>query len=294
VIIAPAYAQSANLPSVSPMHRLDVTFGNVLNLAGYDDPPASAQPGDEVTLQLYWHLRAPAAENYSVFVHLINTDDVIVGQRDMYPGQGSLATSILQPGYTWQDHYTVRIPSLAPAGQTLRWAVGVYNLQTGQRLTATQGIESEQGVVFGQTNLTPSTSHAPLLNYNNGISMQRYVVTPDRVNAGQPLTITLHWLATQPIGTDYIISLQLLDDKTNKVAQSDSTPVQGNAPTSSWVVGVPITDTHVLQVASDAPPGVYRLLLVWYLPKDFTRLGAYDGRGLYISTEVELVRLRVE
>ena len=294
VIIAPAYAKPPNLTAATPTRPLDVTFGNTLDLLGYDDPPASAQPGDEVTLQLYWHLRAPATKNYSVFVHLINANDVIVSQRDMYPGQGSLATSGLQPGYTWQDHYTVRIPSLAPAGQAVRWAIGVYDLETGQRLTATHGIETEQGVVFGQTTLAPSSSSAVLLDYGNGISMQRYEVTPDSLNANQSVSVTLHWVATRAINADYTVSLQLLDDKANKIAQSDSAPVGGNAPTSSWAVGVPITDTHVLQVSADAPPGVYRLLLVWYLPKDFSRLGAYDTRGLYIGTEVELVRLRVK
>lgn len=293
-IIAPAYAQPPNLPEADPAHSLDVIFGDTLGLLGYDDPPASAQPGGEVTLQLYWRLQSPAAKNYSVFVHLINANDVIVSQRDMYPGQGSLATSELQPGYTWQDHYTVRIPSLAPAGQALRWAVGVYDLETGQRLTAAHGAETEQGVIFGQTTLTPPDRRAALLDYGNGITMQHYEVTPESLSANQPVSITLHWLATQPIGTDYTVSLQLLDDKANKIAQSDSAPVQGNAPTTSWAVGAPITDTHVLQVAADAPPGVYRLLLVWYLPKDFSRLGAYDTQGLYIGTEVELERLRVK
>jgi hypothetical protein len=293
-IILPAYAPPANLTTATPAHALNVTFGNALEVLGYDDPPASAQPGDEVTLQLYWRVRAPMPKNYSVFAHLINADDVIVGQRDMYPGQGALATSTLQPGYTWQDHYTIRIPSLVPGGQPLRWAIGVYDLESGQRLTATLGNETEQGVVFGQTNLLVAAESARLLNYGNGIVMQRYEVTPQSLSAGQPISITLHWVATRPLDADYTVSLQLLDDKANKIAQSDSAPVQGNAPTSSWVVGTSITDTHVLQVANDAPAGVYRLLLVWYLPKDFTRLDAYDGRNLYIGTEVELERLRVK
>jgi hypothetical protein len=293
-IIAPAYAQPPDLAVATPAHRLDVTFGDTLDLLGYDTPPASAQPGDEVTLQLYWHLRAPAAKDYSIFVHLLSADDVIIAQRDMYPGQGTLATSQLHAGYTWQDHYTVRIPNLALAGQPLRWAVGVYDLQTGQRLTSTHGIETDQGVVFGRTELTPSAGQTALLDYGNGIVMQRYEVTPTELHAGQPLSVTLHWLATRPIDTDYTVSLQLIDEQANKIAQNDSAPVQGNAPSSSWAANTPITDTHVLDVSGDAAPGVYRLLLVWYLPTDFSRLGAYDARGLYVGTEVELTRLRVK
>ena len=293
-IITPAYAKPADLPAATPAHRLDVTFGGAMDLLGYDQPPASAMPGDEATLQLYWRMQAPLPFNYSVFVHLINDDDVIVGQRDMYPGQGSLATSELQSGYTWRDHYTVRIPKLALPGQTLRWAVGVYDLQTGRRLTATTGTETEQGVVFGETTLAPRQDAVTLLDYGNGITLDRYDVSPHSLTPAQPVTVTLRWRATRDIDADYIVSLQLLDDKANKIAQDDSAPVQGNAPTSSWAVNTPITDTHTLQVADDAAPGVYRLLLVIYRPADFTRLGAYDARGLYVNTEVELERLRVK
>jgi hypothetical protein len=49
----------------------------------------------------------------------------------------------------------------------------------------------------------------------------------------------------------------------------------------------------VIQISPDALPGVYRLLLIVYSPGDFTRLGAYDERGQYISTEIEMMRLRV-
>ncbi|MCL5995204.1 MAG: hypothetical protein M1546_04010 [Chloroflexi bacterium] len=293
-IIMSAYAQPAPT-NVSPSHPLDITFGDGLDLIGYDLLTPSVEPGDEATVRLYWHARQPLPDNYSVFVHLINEDDVIVAQRDMYPGQGSLATSELSPGYRWTDHYAARVPHLTLAPQRLRWAVGLYDLQTGQRLTVTHGTDSEQGIVFGQAELVPfAQSPIALLNYDNGISLTSYDVQPRSAGPGTAMTVTLRWRTERKIGDDYTVSLQLLDDKANKVAQHDSTPVEGNAPTSSWIPGQVIIDPHILQINADASPGVYRLLLVLYSPKDFSRLGAYDESGQYINTEIEMIRLRIK
>ena len=84
------------------------------------------------------------------------------------------------------------------------------------------------------------------------------------------------------------------DARVTTTGTHDSAPAGGAAPTSSWATGALITDTHMLQVSADAGPGVYRLLLVWYLPADFSRLGAYDEHGQYINTEVQLMTLRVK
>jgi hypothetical protein len=295
-VIAPVYARPPALAQPAPSHPLGVMLGNALELVGYDEPSAAtAAPGDEPMLRLYWRLRAPLARNYSVFVHLVDEDNVIVAQRDMYPGQGTLATSELQPGYAWSDRYALRIPRLAPAPKRLHMDAGMYDLQTGERLTVTAEPGAEQSVAFGQLDLLPGSTGDPLLRYANGIELTGYDLQPRSLTAQTPLSVTLHWRAASRIGSDYTISLQLLDDKANKIAQHDSAPAGGDAPTSSWAVGTAITDTHVLHIAPDAPPGVYRLLLVWYLPTDFSRLGAYDGHtGQYTGDEIELTRLRVK
>ena len=50
---------------------------------------------------------------------------------------------------------------------------------------------------------------------------------------------------------------------------------------------------HCVVLAKDAPPRVYSLYVIWYLPPDFIRLGAYDERGQYAGNQVELARIRV-
>jgi hypothetical protein len=51
--------------------------------------------------------------------------------------------------------------------------------------------------------------------------------------------------------------------------------------------------THKLPVDSNAPPGVYWLLMVWYDPADFARTPAYDGRGQFAGDQIELTKVRV-
>jgi Dolichyl-phosphate-mannose-protein mannosyltransferase len=294
-IITPVYAQPLALPQARPAHALNAVFGDVLELIGYDDPPATAAPGEEVDLRLYWRVRALMPVNYSVFVHLLDENDVVVAQRDMYPGQGTLAASELAVGYTWSDHYTLPIPrrqALPP--MTLRWELGVYDFQNGNRLRTQVDSQTRDAIRFGRLELKPPASDAlPLLRYNTGIQLLAYELQPRTLSAGSPLTVTLYWHTERKLAADYTVSVQLLDEQANKVAQHDSPPAGGVAPTSAWVPGQTITDTHVLLLANDAPPRVYSLLVIWYLPLDFSRLGAYDERGQYAGNQVELARVRV-
>ena len=82
------------------------------------------------------------SSNWSLFVHLITPDGVIVGQRDVYPGGGKLATSDLAAGYSWQNPLAIYVPPAAYAPETLTIEVGWYDLATGERLTLPDGAET--------------------------------------------------------------------------------------------------------------------------------------------------------
>jgi hypothetical protein len=283
------------LSSPQPAEALSATFGGALDLLGYDAPPSPAAPGDEVTLGLYWRLRQPLDRNASVFVHLVDEHGVIIAQRDMHPGQGSIATRETEPGYAWADRYTLRIPRTGLAPAQLHWAVGVYDAATGERLPYTPGGAEDHIVRFGALALSSraDADTTPVLDYRDGIALQSFDAQPRVLTAGAPVTVTLVWRATAAVGRDTTISLQLLDDQSAKIAQDDAAPAGGAAPTTAWQAGQIITDTHVLRVDPAAAPGVYRLLLVLYSPADFARRGAYGADGQYAGDQVELARMRL-
>lgn len=284
-VIAPAYAQPADAWPERLSLPIEATFGGAVRLVEGASPQAAALPGDEITLDLNWQLTQPVTRNYSAFVHLIDEHDVIVAQRDMHPGQGNLALSEQPAGRRWSDRYTLRIPALAPAPRQLRWAVGLYDYATGERLALPDGSDR---AVFGQVSLAPRDAASPLLTYANGLELLDYNIDPPALAPGGTLTVTSRWRASRPLPKDLTLSLQLLDDGANKIAQHDL-----GQPLTQWVPGQTVEVQHVLPVSGEAAPGVYRLLLVWYDPDDFARVPAYDARGQFAGDQLALTRVRV-
>jgi len=283
--IAPAYAPPADGWASRLPLSLNAEFGGAVQLVEVATTPDTAQPGESATLHANWLLTQPLPENYSVFVHLVDEHDVIVAQRDMYPGQGNLALAEQPAGRRWGDRYTLRLSPLAPAPKSLRWAVGLYDHKTGQRLALSNGSDR---LIFGALTLSPRSAERPMLRYANGLSLMGYTFTPTLLSPGAALAITTIWRAEAQPSTNLNISLQVLDEGANKIAQQDLSP-----PLAQWSINQPVTLTHLLSVAPGAAPGVYRLLLVWYAPGDFSRLPAYDAQGQFAGDQVTLTRLRV-
>ena len=62
----------------------------------------------------------------------------------------------------------------------------------------------------------------------------------------------------------YKVFLHLLDPDGRLVAQRDSEPSGGLAPTTSWSTSETIIDNHGLLLPSDLPPGDYTLIMGLY------------------------------
>ncbi len=286
-VIAPAYAPPPDAWTARLPIPINADFGGVARLVEGRASAERAMPGDEVSLYLNWQLTAPAPANYSVFVHLIDEHDVIVAQRDMHPGQGRLALSEEPAGRRWSDFYTVRIPALAHAPRAMRWAVGVYDFNTGQRLRLPDGADR---AIFGALTLKERSERASsaLLRYENGLELLDYTLARTSAAPGETLGVTTRWRINRTAGQDLSLSLQLLDDQVNKAAQQDL-----GQPLTQWKPGEVVEVTHTLAVDAHAPPGVYRLLLVWYAPADFSRAAAYGVDGQFAGDQIELTRLRI-
>jgi hypothetical protein len=100
------------------------------------------------------------------------------------------------------------------------------------------------------------------------ITLEAYIIA----EAGESLTVTLYWQADTPPARDYQVFVHLLDARGEIVAQRDTTPVDGRYPTSQWRTGVPIADTHTLDLAG-LPTGDYRLTVGLYTLPDAIRAG---------------------
>jgi hypothetical protein len=103
------------------------------------------------------------------------------------------------------------------------------------------------------------------------------VNTVESLRPGQTLPAEFVWLPLKRPGADYHLFLQLLTAGGDLVAQHDSSPSGGYAPTSAWSPGTEVSDRHGLSLPADLPPGEYRLIAGLYDPTSGQRLSVDRG-----------------
>lgn len=117
---------------------LNVVFGDVARLVGYELPATSVRSSEGAPLTLIWQaLATGTAVNYTVFTHIISPEGTLVGQHDAPPLNGGRPTSgwVVDEFLIDPHQLTFREPYQGPA----RIAVGLYDPVTGERLLTEKG-----------------------------------------------------------------------------------------------------------------------------------------------------------
>jgi hypothetical protein len=99
-------------PQLTPA---SATFGDQLQLAGYDAPPV-LQPGQRARFVLRWHVLSPQRQAYTVFLHFGTTSNDKLAQHDGQPWQGYFPTSEWAAGQDVDDPEWLDLPSSLPPG----------------------------------------------------------------------------------------------------------------------------------------------------------------------------------
>jgi hypothetical protein len=288
-------------------NRLDISFGGAMKLLGYNLQPATynLQPGDSLAITLYWQSLAEMkaevlAKDYSTFVHLLDENELIVAQRDMYPGQGLYPTSLWSTGDTVANRYVLTLPQTAFAPNQAQLEVGLYNFATGERLLAygPNGEPLGNDARFHDIAILPrAEAEVPNpvnFNFGNRIALIGYDLDRRRAAPGEPIHLTLYWRALAKMEKDYVVFVHLLRGKDQIWAGVDSQPLDGAAPTSTWQLRQTFEDSYDLITKPDTPPGAYEIEVGLYLPQAGKRLGILTPDGRLQGDRVLLSKVRVE
>ncbi|MCB8945041.1 MAG: glycosyltransferase family 39 protein [Ardenticatenaceae bacterium] len=121
-------------------HPLNVQFGDVARLVGYDLPQTSLSSSEPVPLTLYWQsLTTGSLVDYVVFTHILADDGHLIGQHDSPPDNGR------RPSTTWvTDEYITDPHSLTFRESYTgngRIEIGLYDPLTGTRLQTAAGAD---------------------------------------------------------------------------------------------------------------------------------------------------------
>jgi hypothetical protein len=82
---------------------------------------------------LYWQAQKKIAEDYTVFVHLVDEAGIIWGQHDSQPVNGYYPTSFWDQSEIVKDEHAFVVSGDTPPSK-YRIEVGMYRLADGQRL----------------------------------------------------------------------------------------------------------------------------------------------------------------
>ena len=116
-------------PSYNPDHPARVTFGQAIQLLGYDlltQTRSANQPTDQLTL--YWQTLEPVNEDLVVFIHLLDAAGQVIAQADAPPTNNAYPSSWWAPGEVIADRHP-----LPPTTGVTAIRFGLYDLATGQR-----------------------------------------------------------------------------------------------------------------------------------------------------------------
>jgi hypothetical protein len=114
-------------------HPMEATLGERVRFLGYDLSPPPYKRGETLHLALYWQAMTRMEKSYTVFIHLLNKNQMIGGQWDSVPGGGLLSTTSWLEREVITDEYEVPIRDGAPPGQYVI-EIGMYDRYTGERL----------------------------------------------------------------------------------------------------------------------------------------------------------------
>lgn len=300
--IAPAYAKPAALSEEETggiSHRLEVNFGDQMELLGYEIGREEIKPGEDLAVTLYWRSLTRMERDYSVFVHLLDENDLMIAQVDTYPGLGTHPTSLWREGDTIADVYVLSVPPQAFTPNTARLEVGLYDYTSGDRLLAkgAGGRAIGDNVRFGKIAVLPREEgglpNPVTFIFEGKIALVGYDIDRRAVPPGGTLQLTLYWRALADLGKDYTVFTHMLGDRDQIWAQMDSQPQGGAAPTSAWVKGQVVKDEYRLVVRPDTPLDVYDLEVGLYLQGSGKRLMVLGELGAMPDNRVLLSKIRV-
>ncbi|MCX7681201.1 MAG: glycosyltransferase family 39 protein, partial [Anaerolineae bacterium] len=246
----------------------DAAFGPVRLLAAKVEPER-ARRGEEIAVTLYWQVAAPGVPpDLRAVVRLWTLGGRLAGQRDTTPAGEVYPPDLWRVGDIIRDTHYIKVRADGPA----MCRVGV-SIMAGQQPLG----EVATGALL---RLLPQQHSAEVTllpqPYRLGevVELAGYRLDGYPPSADQPLALTLYWHALADMEEDYTVFVHLLSAEGMLLGQGDGPPLNNDYPTSYWLPGERLLDTHPVSIAGEPPAGVY-LRVGLYRLADGTRLPAY-------------------
>ncbi len=293
--LIPAYAIPAD--AAPPPEPLNIEVGNVIRILDYHISPAAVRPGQQINVTVTWEVIRPTPVPYAVFVHVVDSQGILIAQRDTYTGLGSYPSIWWRPGHIFTETYRVFLPETTYAPEQARIELGLYNPDAGRLPVERLGTTEDKltvGHVAIEADPTAIYPNQGFTNWEDRFALLGYTIEPRTLTPGQQMVVTLYWQAiTPPADEDFKVFLHVLDDQQTIWGLYDGPPVGASMRTSGWETGDIYEDVRTLSLRPDTPPGLYVIELGWFSDTDGHRLNVVASDGHIIDNRLLLGTVRV-
>jgi len=282
-------------PSIEELgmqHPTTITFGEKLELLGYDIDRPAVQVGEGVHLTLFWRCLREISQPYAALLQLVNEGGGIIAEESFPIANDAYPTTEWQAREVVRGQHYFLIPAEVSAGRH-RLRLTVMD-QEGMPLAAAIDL-GELEIQVPERRMTLPTIENPMeVNLGDEVTFLGYDLRPAVVKPGDTLHLTLYWQAMREITGWYKVFTHLLDDDDRIWAQKDSVPVGGTRPTTGWVKGEVIVDEYKLVVDPDAPGGDYILEVGMYEEGTGRRLKVLNEDGQAVGDSILLEKVGIK
>ena len=236
-------AAPATAPRVTPIGD---TCNDNVQLDAVEDYGTSGPAGAILPITVHWRATEPITHDYGVSWRLLDSAGHTVLQRDTQPASGFSPTTTWPVGQEVLDRYGLLVPSDLPPG-TYDLAVIAFDRSSGAECVFRHGQSALPGptvpllsikVLDGSPARTfdqPAPSH-PVAQTFGALTLDGYDLDPGPFRPGDPLAPRLYWRVNQPVATDEVATVRLLDangavidERSDKLGPPTFRPVVGKA-----------------------------------------------------------------
>lgn len=272
VFIAPAYSPTlANEALTSGTQSVDYKFENSFELVSVAANKTTTRPGESIDISLAYKIPTTNNRHIATFIHILNSADVIVAQRDSFIGTGN--PNALPASGIAADNYRIEIPITANAPDEYRVIAGLYDPSNNTRFKTTAPAPSDT-VAVATLRAEPANRSWDFDFEGRGVLLNVESSSP-QVARGATLVITLRW--RNPAASHHVFAHVLGDN--DQIWASADAPIEREMKLN-------------LKFDDKTPPGVYPIELGVY-PIDHDRVAVYDSRNQLVSDRLFLNPIRV-
>ncbi|MCP4539322.1 MAG: hypothetical protein GY832_19475 [Chloroflexi bacterium] len=256
-------------------HRLDTPLGP-LTLLGIDFDRDRAAPGDPTHITTFWRTEQQPSQDLTVHLTLLTPDGSPAAEFDLPPTITEHPTSLWQTDDIWRGQHLIHLPANLNDGDHT-WNLTLLPIDQSTNLPSTLDITApHRTFTLPPVEIEINT----LLGDTTTLIGATLSLDHDKQSG-----VTLIWRAETETHTSYHVFLHLIGPDGILVAQSDTIPANWTRPTTSWMPGEIISDTHTLTLPDSLPAGDYVLFTGLYVPGG-ERLATPDGNDTIPLTTV--------